>query len=299
MKKKTIYDYIIYKYKYKTNIPMKGVISMNKLIAYKGFDKEMKCRRFQYEEGKEYTEDSSSICDRGFHACLNPWHVFDYYDMSSSIFHKVELSGNIDESQLSDTDTKVCSTKIKILEELSVEQMKAAGDLYIKEKYNTEIEDKFIGAAKTKKQFDTIVSKGIKVGNRILIIDGKFNKNWVCVHKTNEGSFFMCLDFLGSRRINKEFIPKFTDTELQKWLDSDVYSSLKSIVSIAPYKINDNGEEKEVNICLASKEEVCRQYIKDNFDFFKYLNTSGQFEKYMGFYFWLRSVVNSTNFLLC
>lgn len=40
--------------------------------AYKGFDKNLKCRDFQYEIGKEYEEDSAELCERGFHACEHP-----------------------------------------------------------------------------------------------------------------------------------------------------------------------------------------------------------------------------------
>ena len=34
--------------------------------TYKGFNKDMTCRGFQYEEGKEYEEESVEVCDHGF-----------------------------------------------------------------------------------------------------------------------------------------------------------------------------------------------------------------------------------------
>ena len=67
------------------------------IIAYKAFDKDMKCLGFQYEVGKEYEmDDNIKCCERGFHACENPLEVWDYYDMLTSRFAEVVQSGRID-----------------------------------------------------------------------------------------------------------------------------------------------------------------------------------------------------------
>ena len=64
-----------------------------KIIAYKGFDKDFKCRDFQYEVGKTYEMDGNiKCCNRGFHACESPMEVFDHYDMLTSRFAAVEQS---------------------------------------------------------------------------------------------------------------------------------------------------------------------------------------------------------------
>lgn len=84
--------------------------------SYKGFDKNMQCKGFQYEVGKEYEIDGDiKCCKRGFHACESPMEVLDFYDMSNSRFAEVEQSGKIDKEENS---TKVCSSHIKIKAEL-------------------------------------------------------------------------------------------------------------------------------------------------------------------------------------
>ena len=102
-----------------------------KIIAYKGFDKNLKCRDFQYEVGKEYEMDGDiKCCERGFHACESPLEVFDHYDMFNSRFAKVEQSGEIDKEENS---TKVCSSKIKVKAEMKLADMINLGVEWIKE----------------------------------------------------------------------------------------------------------------------------------------------------------------------
>lgn len=85
---------------------------MKELIrSYKGFNKDMTCRGFQFEEGKEYEEEKAKACEFGFHACEYPLDVFKYYSPSESVFHEVEQSGEISRT---DDDSKIASTKIKI-----------------------------------------------------------------------------------------------------------------------------------------------------------------------------------------
>lgn len=78
---------------------------MEKIKGYKGFDKNMKCRNFQYEIGKDYTyEGDVECCKCGFHFCENPFDVLSYYSPSSSRFCEVEGSG---ESSKDNNSTKV------------------------------------------------------------------------------------------------------------------------------------------------------------------------------------------------
>ncbi len=102
-----------------------------KIIAYKGFDENLKCREFQYEVGKEYEMDGDiKCCERGFHACESPLEVFDHYDMLNSRFAEVEQSGKIDKEE---NTTKVCSSRIKVKAELKLADMINLGVEWIKE----------------------------------------------------------------------------------------------------------------------------------------------------------------------
>ena len=106
-------------------------MSENVITSYKGFDKDMKCRGFQYEVGKEYEMDGEiKCCNRGFHACKSPMEVWDYYDMLNSRYAEVEQSGNIEKEENS---TKVCSSRIKIKAELKLADIINIGVEWLKD----------------------------------------------------------------------------------------------------------------------------------------------------------------------
>jgi hypothetical protein len=98
----------------KNNTHRKGEKSMR---AFKGFNKDLTCRGYQYEEGKEFHTERAECCDTGFHACEYPLDCFGYYDPAHSVYHEVELSGEMDKSG---DNTKVCATDIKIGARLSI-----------------------------------------------------------------------------------------------------------------------------------------------------------------------------------
>ena len=106
-------------------------MSKNVITSYKGFHKNMQCRVFQYEVGKEYEMYGEiKCCNRGFHACKSPLEVWDYYDMLNSRFAEVEQSGKIDEEEKS---TKVCSSHIKIKAELKLADIINIGVEWLKD----------------------------------------------------------------------------------------------------------------------------------------------------------------------
>ena len=116
--------------------------------SYKGFDKNLRCRGFQYKIGGIYEMDGKiKMCNRGFHACESPFDVFDYYTMIDSRFCEVEQDGNISKE---DRGTKICSSKIKIKAELKLADMINLGVEWLKEitspeKIKTSIKDNSSG----------------------------------------------------------------------------------------------------------------------------------------------------------
>lgn len=79
--------------------------------SYKGFNKDMTCLDFQYEEGKEYKTEDAKACECGFHACEYPLDCLGYYNPAQSVYHEAEQSGKLSRKK---DDSKVASTKIKI-----------------------------------------------------------------------------------------------------------------------------------------------------------------------------------------
>lgn len=116
---------------------------MNKtIIAYKGFDKDLKCSDFQYEVGKEYElseGEKPEICSKGFHACESPLEVLDYYFLDDkgnmSRFCVVEQSGEFSKRVNS---TKVASSKIRIKEEITFVDLIKSGIEWLNENTSSE-----------------------------------------------------------------------------------------------------------------------------------------------------------------
>lgn len=91
----------------------------NAIFAYKGFDKNFRCRDFMYEVGKEYHIDGNlKICKKGFHACKDLINTFKYYPMENSRFAIVKLWGEVLYG-----DNKMCASDIEIVEELSLKDI--------------------------------------------------------------------------------------------------------------------------------------------------------------------------------
>ena len=103
--------------------------------SFKGFDKDLKCKGFQYEVGKEYEEETANACETGFHACERPLDVFCYYPPATSRYCEVEQDGQISKH---DDDSKVASSKIKIGAEIGIPGLVKAQIEYVRSRCTNE-----------------------------------------------------------------------------------------------------------------------------------------------------------------
>ena len=89
--------------------------------AYKGFNRDMTCRGFQFEEGKTYEHQGDvKLCESGFHACEDPMDCMRYYDPCESVYHEVELDGVSGKCK---EDTKIVGKKIRIGARMSIKSI--------------------------------------------------------------------------------------------------------------------------------------------------------------------------------
>ena len=104
------------------------------IFGFKGFDKNLKCRDFQYEVGKTYEHEGKvECCEQGFHFCENPFDVFGYYSPSDSRYCAVEGSGKVDQDE---DDSKVAVSKLHISAEIGLKGIIEAGVKFILDKVN-------------------------------------------------------------------------------------------------------------------------------------------------------------------
>ena len=182
-------------------------MSENVITSYKAFDKNMQCRGFQYEVGKEYEMDGEiKCCNRGFHACKSPMEVWDYYDMLNSRYAEVEQSGKIEKEENS---TKVCSSRIKIKAELKLADIINIGVEWLKDI-----------TSPSKVKADGVLNDN---GNRRKQIgsSGNYAKigssgNYAQIGSTGEDSVIMCA---GNSSIAKAKVGSWITLAEWKWSD--------------------------------------------------------------------------------
>jgi len=121
--------------------------------AFKGFDKDMKCKDFQFEEGKTYEEPTASLCEKGFHACENPLDVLNHYplldnDAEPNRFAEVDLEAN---DERKNDDSKRVGKKIHIKAEFSLKGLIKAGIDFLLETNTAEKDTKEVSSERFSK----------------------------------------------------------------------------------------------------------------------------------------------------
>jgi len=95
--------------------------AMEPITSFKGFDKNLQCRGFQFELGKTFIHEGDvRACNSGFHACEYPLGVFNYYSPAKSRFAVVEQTGELSRGG---GDSKVSSRAIHIKEEIGIQAL--------------------------------------------------------------------------------------------------------------------------------------------------------------------------------
>jgi len=102
----------------------------DKIIGYKGFDKDWKCRGMQYEVGKEYTHEGNiELCKEGLHFCENPLDLFDYYSIPDSHFAEVEATGVDEKVEATGVDKKIDPDSKRVAKRLKIKAELGLGEL--------------------------------------------------------------------------------------------------------------------------------------------------------------------------
>ena len=99
--------------------------------VYKGTDKDMKCRGFQYKLGEAAVFDGEPhLCRAGLHACEQPIDVLSHYAPNESRYFEADAEEVTDERELN--DSKIVAKKMTLKAEIGVPGLVKAQIEYIK-----------------------------------------------------------------------------------------------------------------------------------------------------------------------
>ncbi|EAA0501492.1 hypothetical protein DCV89_15045 [Salmonella enterica subsp. enterica serovar Orion] len=113
------------------------------IVTFKGFNKDLKCRGFQFAIGETFHHDGKvEACGSGFHACECPFDVFSYYPPAESRYAETISFGIIDSEE--GGDTKIASSSITIKDELTLPQFIQRGIEWIWSKIDKSLEQQIM-----------------------------------------------------------------------------------------------------------------------------------------------------------
>ncbi|HGB2741057.1 TPA: hypothetical protein ACIU7Q_004649, partial [Salmonella enterica subsp. enterica serovar Virchow] len=113
------------------------------IVTFKGFNKDLKCRGFQFAIGETFHHDGKvEACGSGFHACECPFDVFSYYPPAESRYAETISFGITDSEEVG--DTKIASSSITIKDELTLPQFIQRGIEWIWSKIDKSLEQQIM-----------------------------------------------------------------------------------------------------------------------------------------------------------
>jgi hypothetical protein len=113
------------------------------LMAFKGFDQDLKCRGFQYADGETYEHDGPvRLCAQGFHAATSPLDVLAYYPPATSEYRVVQLEGV---SPARETDSKVVGRKLTMGAKINLAGLAQAHIEFVRENLDHSKEQTVLG----------------------------------------------------------------------------------------------------------------------------------------------------------
>lgn len=113
------------------------------IVTFKGFNKDLTCRDFQFAIGETFHHDGKvEACGSGFHACECPFDVFSYYPPAESRYAETISFGVIDREE--EGDTKIASASITIKSELTLPQFIQRGIEWIWSKIDKSLEQQIM-----------------------------------------------------------------------------------------------------------------------------------------------------------
>ena len=99
--------------------------------VYKGTDKDMKCRGFQYKLGETAVFDGEPhLCEAGLHACEQPIDVLNHYAPNESRYFEADAEEVTDERD--PNDSKIVAKKMTLKAEIGFPGLVKAQIEYIK-----------------------------------------------------------------------------------------------------------------------------------------------------------------------
>ncbi|EPE8930778.1 DUF7666 domain-containing protein [Salmonella enterica subsp. enterica serovar Meleagridis] len=135
------------------------------IVTFKGFNKDLKCRGFQFAIGETFHHDGKvEACGSGFHACECPFDVFSYYPPAESRYAETISFGITDSEE--GGDTKIASSSITIKDELTLPQFIQRGIEWIWSKIDKSLEQQIMCGDRSAATNTGYQSAATNTGNR-------------------------------------------------------------------------------------------------------------------------------------